>query len=236
MRFHIDRAAGCGGGHCDSHGVVAAGAEDGRDTGRLAVCLSNQKQIVLALNVYAADFNGDIPIPFEPPPTWNNWGSSIFCHWSSATGLGRLIETGNIPSSWPSRSIMLCPSEPSDKNAYKHVASNFNNQWPGRIGEMTMSYIYAGVGSATYDGLAAFKIERLSSYIATCEFESYEKWKTYVGFKKHHAGYPHVYYDGHGGTFPDPSRRLIVIYEPTSSDLSNLWRYTLRICEGRMAF
>ena len=56
-----------------------------------------------------------------------------------------------------------------------------------------------------------------------------------MGFKKHLAGYPHAYYDGHGGVFPDPQRRMVITYEPPAADESGYWKSSLSVCEGRVA-
>jgi prepilin-type N-terminal cleavage/methylation domain-containing protein len=71
-----------------------------RDAARRVVCLSNQRQLVMALNVYATEFKGNVPIGYEGNKQFHY---VIFNKWyanNAIKGLmtyGRLYDTKILP-------------------------------------------------------------------------------------------------------------------------------------------
>ena len=88
-----------------------------KDNSYTARCLSNQRQIVLALHGYALDWESVTPPLCAPSVTWN-WTSSL--RWYDVLVAQGQIETMVIGGSATTQGVLVCPANPQYKTGFSY--------------------------------------------------------------------------------------------------------------------
>lgn len=204
------------------------------DSSKSISCINNQKQTVAMLHIYTDDYNGFIPQPFGMKSSQSHWPSAyVVSAKDTISGFGHLIDYGYIPTD-NGRKILLCPSELAEKSSYNYLFNQdqFDHQW-GTKQTFGSSYIYSGIATAVYDGINILKIDRLTDYIASVDWESLKKHKPVVGFEKHMSGFNYILYDGRKGHYKDYGR-VVLIKNELPQDLASEWYNIINTCEEAM--
>lgn len=212
-----------------------------KDKGRSIACVNNLHGLGIALNSYAGDYDNNIPQPYWRIGANNistiHWPTNLITNYTmTSTGLGKLIENGDLSTNLNSRMVFICPSESASSVAYQtFAANNFVSQWNKRFTqaiELSTSYLYQGICvPAIYDGLASFKIFQLSGHPAIGDWESIST--SIVSYKKHAAGYNYIYYDGHAETYLDPKHVTIPRIEALSANVDVRWGLMGQVYGGK---
>lgn len=105
-------------------GILLPALGKAREAGKLAVCLSNQRQLVLALTTYATDNNDKFPPSLEafPDPTTGKLNS----YWYDTARIGKYLPQVNnsnlLDSNAKNQTVgggaLVCPSHPDGGRSY----------------------------------------------------------------------------------------------------------------------
>ncbi len=93
-------------------GLLLPALRNARDAARASMCLSNHRQLLLALNMYAQDCGGWLPAPDVNYGTYTYQGvtsSNVWIHWYGAPNAGQYFGNTNcyVGSSTPT---IYCPA------------------------------------------------------------------------------------------------------------------------------
>jgi prepilin-type processing-associated H-X9-DG protein len=169
-----------------------------RDKGTAAACISNVRQIGVAVALYAAEFGDNLPDRrWEPGPHVNNRGLWCGGEWTH-TPAAYLAHYGAVPSVW------VCPK----KRRGLHYASEPGGFDPTVTGFLSYGFNYLGVFGGASSGVK-FKqslIERPSEVVSVTEINGAEDPRS-VGGGVGNGHADAAWLDGFwaGGSFPERS-------------------------------
>jgi prepilin-type N-terminal cleavage/methylation domain-containing protein/prepilin-type processing-associated H-X9-DG protein len=171
-------------------GLLLPALAAARNAARANACLSNSRQMGLALQVYADDYNGLYPAAFATP----SFGDP---KWYASKVLGQYLE---------SYAVYGCPAEETPFD----VTSGYNWSDPGAGNDVGLSYTF----NSGWDRTAAWRIRDFilspsdlralgdrgegNFHNGAYNLENLGNWTSMFPFNQHEGKVNYAFFDGHG--------------------------------------
>ena len=146
-----------------------------REAAKQTACLSNMRQIGIAMVMYTNDFRGMYPAPYQP--TYDPWQAS----WNLQLVQGKYL-SGDL--STYSSPIMVCPSDDITR-AWGHPSTYWANvgHWSYLCG-----WTYWGTGTSPGKSITTSKVKRPAEFILVFERADVSAIFGYQGYQQWYAG------------------------------------------------
>lgn len=174
-----------------------------RDQSKVAVCLSNLRQIGIAIHTYADQYNGAIPrgptdpIPYYPSQGWDEWATNqVWIGEKNAwQGLGAILQTEMAQP----RAI-FCPAD--DSADPREELEKLERKLPG---DAFSSYLYRQRDQATRDRLESMGVNDLGFAVKALALDINSSGPGELERTNHRGERVNILFiDGHGQAHKNP--------------------------------
>ncbi len=179
-------------------GLLLPALSRAKENARRTSCVSNLRQVNLAIHLYADDYADSLPVLPDPNPYPNGVGAYYKQLVKGYLGLTGLAS--------PGEKVFICPSDQTLRTQVGHAFTSYTfNGWEAgpdaipRITGQKLSSIRSPVKAALVGEYPAFFG---GSWHPLVETEAYADAKAVLSFVDGHVGFVKIYWDGIAGSKP----------------------------------